>query len=393
MCDVLRVLALLLSALISMGFGVQPVLAAQGTTAAAAPAPKAKTGGTPAAGAGTTAAAGRGAAPAATAQDIAGTWQGKLKVDANTALTVQFTFTRKPDGGWSATLNSPDSGAIKNVAANAVSLTNGAVKVDVAALSGSFNGTLKGRSIEGQWTQPGGVLPLVLSPYEKPQLAKADKEMLSGGWHGSLQIPGGAFTVVVRFKPDDTGDLQGSLAVLEQGAVQIPLSDVDFANGTLSFKVPLAHGEYTGTYANGTFRGAWKQPGVGNPAQGLPLALQKGEIAPPIYALKLSGAAFTALSGNWEGTMEIRSPQGQQISLPLVLHIGTNSNADVVGSIDSPTQHTTGMPVTEATFVAGKLVLKAGALNAEYHADLSGNTLVGQWIQGVNTVPLTMKRK
>jgi hypothetical protein len=382
MCNGLRMLALLVSALTSVAFTTQPAIAGQGTTEVAAPASKAKAGGTVAA-----------AAPAATAQDIAGTWQGKLKVDANTALTVQFTFARKPDGGWTATLNSPDSGAIKNVAANTVSLNNGVVKVDVAALSGSFNGALKGRSIEGQWTQPGGALPLVLNPYEKPQITKADMEMLSGSWHGQMKIPAGAITFVVRFKPGDQGELGGSLAVLEQGGAQIPLSDVEFANGALSFKVPLVRGEYTGTYANGTFTGAWNQGGVGNPAQGLPLALQKGEIAPPVYALKLSVPAFVALSGDWEGTLQITTPQGQQVSLPLVLHIGTNGNTEMVGSIDSPNQHATGIPVTEATSSAGKVVLKAAALNAEYHADLSGNTLVGQWMQGPNTVPLTLKRQ
>jgi hypothetical protein len=375
-------LALLVSALISVAFGTQPAIAGQGTTEAAVPASKAKAGGTVAA-----------AAPATAAQDIAGTWQGKLKVDANTALTVQFTFARKPDGGWTATLNSPDSGAIKNVAANTVSLNNGVVKVDVAALSGSFTGALKGRSIEGQWTQPGGALPLVLSPYEKPQMSKADMEMLSGSWHGPLKVPGGAFTFVVRFKPGDKGELEGSLAVLEQGGAQIPLSDVDFATGALSFKVPLVRGEYTGTYANGTFTGTWNQGGAGNPAQGLPLALQKGEIAPPVYALKLSTPAFVALSGDWEGTLQITTPQGQQVSLPLVLHIRTNENSDMVGSIDSPNQHASGIPVTEATSSAGKVVLKVGALNAEYHADLSGNTLVGQWMQGPNTLPLTLKKR
>jgi hypothetical protein len=388
MCKALKILALLLSAFISLVFGAPPVLAAHIAADAAAPAPKSNTAGALSPTAGQTA-----AVPTANAQDIVGTWQGRLKIDANTALTVQFTFARKSDGGWSATLNSPDSGAIKNVSANEVSVHNGAVKVDVAALSGSFNGALKGHNIEGQWTQPGAALPLVLSPYEKPQISRTDREVLSGSWHGALKIPQGAFTFVVRFKPADTGELQGSLAVLEQGATEVPLSDIEFANGTLAFKVPLARGEYTGSYANGTFTGAWKQPGVGNPQQGLPLALQKGEIAPPVYALKLSPAAFAALSGDWEGSMQITTAQGGKTTLPLVVHFGTNGNADAVGSIDSPNQHAGGIPITEATVSAGKVVFKAAALNAEYHGDVSGNTLTGQWTQGLNTIPLTLKRK
>jgi hypothetical protein len=33
--------------------------------------------------------------------------------------------------------------------------------------------------------------------------------------------------------------LEGSLAVLEQGGAQLPLSDIEFANSALSFQVPL----------------------------------------------------------------------------------------------------------------------------------------------------------
>src|SRR5262245_55784438 len=103
-------------------------------------------------------------------QELAGTWQGKLQVDLKTPLTIQFTFAKKPDGSYSAVLNSPDNGGIKNVAANAVTFKDGALKVDVASLSGSYAGTLKGSSIEGQWTQAGSALPLVLNPYQKPQM-------------------------------------------------------------------------------------------------------------------------------------------------------------------------------------------------------------------------------
>src|SRR6266700_2238790 len=80
---------------------------------------------------------------AAAAQDVAGTWQGKLQVDPKTAMTIQFVFTKKPDGSYSAVLNSPDSGAIKNMAADSVVWKAGALSVQVAALSGGFDGTLK----------------------------------------------------------------------------------------------------------------------------------------------------------------------------------------------------------------------------------------------------------
>jgi hypothetical protein len=326
-----------------------------------------------------------GAAPA----DIAGTWQGKMQLDANTSLTIQFIFARKSDGAWSAMLNSPDNGGVKNVSADTVAVNDGTVKLSVAALSGSFSGALKGPNIEGQWTQPGGVITLVLSPYEKPQLSKAAIETLLGGWHGPLQVPGGALTFVAQFTQDKTGELKGNGGILEQGGAQIPLHDIEFANDTLSFKGP-GGGRFDGTYGDGVFTGAWKAP---NAPQGIPVKLAKGAVAPPVYPLHLSASGFVALGGNWEGAIQVTPPQGQPISLQIVMHFATNESGDTIGIIDSPTQHIKGIPITEASLNSGKLTLKADGARAEFHGELSGNTISGQWMQGPLTTPLVLKRQ
>jgi hypothetical protein len=321
--------------------------------------------------------------------DIAGMWQGKLQLDANTSLTIEFTFARKPDGAWSAMLNSPDNAGVKNLPADTVSVNDGAVKVSVAALSGSFSGTVNGPSIQGQWTQPGGTIPLVLSRYEKPQLSKAAIETLLGGWHGPVQVPGGALTFIAQFTRDKKGELQGMWGVLEQGGAQIPLSDIEFANNALSFKGP-GGGQFNGTYGNGAFTGTWKTP---NAPQGIPVKLEKGAVAPPVYPLHLSASGFVALGGTWEGTMQVTPPQGQPVSFQIVVTFVTNQNGDTIGVIDSPTQHVKGIPITEATLDGGKLTLKADGVKAEYHGDLSGNTLTGQWMQGPLTIPLVLKKQ
>ncbi|MEJ0009013.1 MAG: hypothetical protein WDM77_22265 [Steroidobacteraceae bacterium] len=54
------------------------------------------------------------------AQELAGVWQGRLQVDPKTAMTVQFTFSKKPDGTYSAVLSSPDNSGISNVAVSSV---------------------------------------------------------------------------------------------------------------------------------------------------------------------------------------------------------------------------------------------------------------------------------
>ncbi len=329
----------------------------------------------------------------AAAAELAGTWQGKLQVNPSTALTIRFTFTKKPDGTYAATLNSPDNGAIKNVAANAVTLAQDALRVEVTALSGSYAGTLKGASIDGQWTQEGKALPLVLTQYQKPQLTKAAVDTIVGTWNGPVVTPRGTLTFVVRFKANDQGELQGTLAVPEQGGLALPMSDIEFADNKLSFKIPMVAGDYTAAYANGVLTGAWKQGAPGFPSNGLPVTLKKGEYVAATVPLKLTNETFAMLSGAWQGTMQLTTPQGKQVSLPVVLRFETDKTAQYVGFIDSPNQHATGIPVTDASLAAGKLVVKANGIGAEYRADLSGKTLTGQWTQGPMSNPLTLTKQ
>ena len=91
--------------------------------------------------------------------------------------------------------------------------------------------------------------------------------------------------------------------------------------------------------------------------------------------------------------MQVTPPQGQPISLQIVLRFSTNESGATVGVIDSPVQHITGIPITEATLDGGKLTLKADGVRAEYHGDLSGATLTGQWMQGPIPTPLVLKRR
>ena len=325
---------------------------------------------------------------AATAQvDLTGTWQGKLQVDPKTQLTIQFNFSRRPDGTYSATVTSPGNEAIKNVAADTVTWKDGTLQMNVKDLSGSYSGALKDGALDGQWKQPGSVLPLTLHTYELPSINKADMDALEGTWVGPAKVPTGTLTFVVRIKPADPGGLQGTLSVPEQGNVPLQLTDIHFSGGHLAFTVPRLNAQYQGTYADGIVSGNWRQPGGA-----IAVTLKKGEYALAPHVLKLSVAAFAALTGIWKGTLEANSPKGP-VSLPLVLIFGTNEEADMVGFIDSPNQHVVGIPITEATLTGSKLVVKVPAIGAEYQGDLKGGTLAGHWRQGTLNSPLTFTKQ
>lgn len=224
-------------------------------------------------------------------------------------------------------------------------------------------------------------------------MSKAALDTLTGTWNGPITTPVGKLTFVLRFKPNAKGEVEGTLAVPEQGGREIPMSDIGFAENALTFKVPLVVGDFKATYANGAFNGTWKQGAPGFPANGMPVVLKKGEFKAPAFALKLSNASYVALSGRWEGTLQVKTPQGQEISVPLVLNVETNNQAQYVAYIDSPSQKVTGLPVSEASLENGKFVLKVAAVGVEYRADLNGKTLTGQWTQGPVNAPLTLTRK
>jgi hypothetical protein len=311
-------------------------------------------------------------------QDISGTWAGKLAIAPGNELNIHFALARQADGSYTAVLTSPDSGAIKNVAANAVILSGDRLTITVDALSGSYEGQLQNGSFAGRWRQEGSEFPMQLSPYTAPVLSQAAKDTLKGSWVGALEIPGGKLTIVARFETNAAGEFAAFLDSPDQGANGLPVTDVMLADGKLTFRIPRVQGEYSGTLAGDRMTGTWKQG-----PQGLPLELTKGEYKPAVAALSLSAEAMTALAGSWRGKVE--SPRGP---LTLVVRFETGDGKPVA-FIDSPDQGAAGLPVTEATFANGKLTLKVAVVRAEYTGDVAGRTITGQWTQQSPQGPIT----
>lgn len=98
-----------------------------------------------------------------------GSWKGELKV-GGTSLPIVFNFS---DEG--CTLDSPAQGA-KGIPAQWTPDTTGKVAIRIPLINGSFEGSLRGDSIPGQFTQHGYTVALTLHPGEvkldRPQTPK-----------------------------------------------------------------------------------------------------------------------------------------------------------------------------------------------------------------------------
>lgn len=92
--------------------------------------------------------------------------------------------------------------------------------------------------------------------------------------------------------------------------------------------------------------------------------------------------------GDWGGSLQVGSQ-----SLPLVFHIGVGADGTLTGTMDSPAQGATGIPVASTTLDGDRLVLELPALGARYEGTLAEpDRIEGEWSQSGLAIPLELRR-
>jgi hypothetical protein len=307
--------------------------------------------------------------------DLAGTWQGKLAIDPNTKLTIHFILTKKADGSYAAVLNSPDTGGIKNVAASAVKYAGDKLSIDVATLSGSYSGTVAKGTITGEWKQQGSTFPLVLTPYKKPDVSSL--KPLLGEWVSKLKVTEGMIiTVVFHFEYAKDGKFVSTFDQPDQGAKGLEISDVVLEGNQVSFKIPVASGEYKGTLVKNTIAGIYKVSG-----RELAMDLVKGKYQAPTAQIDLSADAMKLLLGRWTGKIG---------PLTMVFRFERNATGQSAVLIDVPEQKAVGLAVGKATLIDDTLSLDVPAVFGKYVGKLSGDKIDGTWSQNKQDIPLSL---
>jgi hypothetical protein len=310
--------------------------------------------------------------------DLAGTWQGKLAVSANEKMTIQFILTKKTDGSYGAVLNSPDSGGIKNVAATAVKYAGGKLSIEVASLSGSYTGTVAKGTITGEWKQQGSTLPLVLTPYKKPEAA-ALKPLL-GRWEGKLAPPGsGELTIVLRFEMAKDGSFAGFLDVPEQGAKGIPIGDISLEGIQFAFKIPSVGVDYTGKLAGTGIDGTFKQGGAE-----FELDLSKGKYQPP--PLNLPAEVANRLLGKWAGKLDIPG----DVLHNIILQFEKTKDGKYFASWECPERGTVGSRIADIVLKGDQFSCRIPATGGKYTGKLVKDSISGTYEVGGKQHPLNV---
>jgi fermentation-respiration switch protein FrsA (DUF1100 family) len=105
--------------------------------------------------------------PTEAQRPVVGSWLGTLEVGGGVTLRMVFHIEPTAEGGLTATLDSPDQGAM-GIPAREVSFADGHLRIHSATVAGTFEGDLSsdGTVLEGRWMQGGGELPLTLERTE-----------------------------------------------------------------------------------------------------------------------------------------------------------------------------------------------------------------------------------
>ena len=207
--------------------------------------------------------------------------------------------------------------------------------------------------------------------------APAMAEDAAGDWVGVITTPGAVLHIAVHLHSTAPGAYAGTVDSPDQGAYDLPVSDVKATGDRLAFAVALVHGTYAATWDAAAHQ--W----TGQLTQGggvLPLNLSRGVLpAKPVVA---------GLDGDWWGMLNI-SPS---LHLRIVFHIRTGPRGTIV-TLDSPDQGALGAPVDAIERKGDHVTLSMEALKAEYEGDLTdgGKTLKGTFSQGLGAFPLDMK--
>ena len=98
---------------------------------------------------------------------IEGVWEGSLEVQGTT-LRIVIKISSETDGTLKATLDSPDQDAM-DVPLDNVVFEENLFRFELTAAQGTYEGKLNesGDVIDGEWSQGGASLPLVLKHKEK----------------------------------------------------------------------------------------------------------------------------------------------------------------------------------------------------------------------------------
>ena len=236
-----------------------------------------------------------------------------------------------------------------------------------------------------------GGTTLVAIKVVKSVIAARENEALSGikgDWEGIAKA--GAVTTRVVVKIAKTNGLYvGTLDSVDQGAKDLPASNLRYDKPKVHFEIPAAGLIYDGTLdaATGEMKGTYKQG-----TYTFPLDLKQTATPSSVTQLEpadLNQRKDSDLQGFWKGTLKVG-----KMSLRLNFKLTQQPDGTVAGVVQSVDQGSSDLPVSTATYQKPDVHLEFSGIGGTFDGKVSGDDaeIAGTWRQGGQNFPLTIKR-
>ncbi len=210
------------------------------------------------------------AAGVAQGQDVVGDWQGDLAVGAG-AVRIVLHITKSPEGKLTATMDSPDQGAL-GLPVESITFEGNKLRFTTNAVKGSYEGTVKKDGINGNWLQGQNHTELDFKKSTAPiKLVhpEAPPSDIDGTWEGQVTVPSLPAPEAPRaqhlsFHIKNTGDgLLGTFDDPELGVKGWPVVAVVRKGSSIKIEVPQIGGEVSGKLNKdlSVISGDWNQTG------------------------------------------------------------------------------------------------------------------------------------
>jgi hypothetical protein len=227
------------------------------------------------------------------------------------------------------------------------------------------------------------VAPLICGAFITAAFAQSGP---AGHWEGTVQLPDRDLQIVVDLAKDEKGAWNGAFAQAD-GVKNVPLADIKVDDKSVKFRIAAG-----GANAPG-FDCSLESPTsmrctLTTPAGSIAATMKRtGEAK--VELPKSSPAVAAELEGNWEGSIE--TPGG---AVRLVVHLKNQPDKTVKGTMDSPDQNATDLPLTDVAQKGSAVEFQLRLVNGAYKGTLNKDAtqLEGEWSQGGASLPLTLKK-
>lgn len=221
---------------------------------------------------------------------------------------------------------------------------------------------------------------LILGVVIAPLFAHAQGAV--GDWQGDLKAGGAELRLLLHISRSKNGMLNATLDSISQGRAGIPVDSVVLHDNVLTLKLDSIHGSYRGVLSRdaNSMEGTWTQ------GMDFPLAFKRIRASSPSNT---STDESKVLEGTWSGNLQV----GKR-SLVLVFRIFATP-AGLAGTLDSPDQHVSGLPITRVIHSGSSLEIEVDSIHAQFEAQFLGGdetAMTGQWHQNGSALPLIMRK-